>query len=120
MSKFFLFSKHNMQKRQPTTKKWYHDFAGNYFQLNAICLVSLIVLFISYIGLVNYTSSDGFEVSQMQKKIETIEEANRELELTVQNLQSMEHIKTISENLNFEQVKDVAFLSSSSAMALNE
>jgi len=121
MSKFLLFSKINAQKPvTPRTKKWYYNLTSNYFRLNIICLGVLIVLFVVYIGLVNTTTSADYELSKMQKKIESIESQNRELELTTESLQSMENIKQLKENFALQEVEQVSYLGGSSAVALSE
>jgi cell division protein FtsL len=121
MSKFLLFSKINAQKPvTPHTKKWYYKFTSNYFRLNIICLGVLIVLFIAYIGLINTTTSASYELTKIQEKIETMESQNRELELSVESLQSMEHIKDIKENFALTEVEEVSYLGGTSTVALSE
>lgn len=121
MSKFLLFSKINAQKpATPRTKKWYYNFTSNYFRLNIICLGILIVLFVAYIGLVNTAASADYELSKIQKKIDSIESQNRELELTVESLQSMENIKQLKEDFALKDVETVSYLGGSSAVALSE
>lgn len=121
MSKFFLFSKINKSKPQDfTTKKWYQRISLNYFSLNVICLSLIVILFVVYLGLVNDTSRDGFTLDDLQTKLSKIQEQNSSLDLQVHNLQSMEHIKTISQNYSFEEIKNPEYLSGSAAVAFNE
>lgn len=121
MSKFFLFSKINKNKPVvPNSASWYQRISLNYFSLNIIFLSLIIILFVSYISLVNNTSAKGFALDGLQDQLASIQEQNRQLDLQVHSLQSMEHIKTVSQNFTFEDVKDPEYLSGQSAVALNE
>lgn len=80
----------------------------------------LIALFVVYVGLASTTTSADYELSKIQKKIESIESQNRELELAAESLQSMENIKQLKENFALQEVAQVSYLGGSSAVALSE
>lgn len=119
MSKFFLFSHINKQKPQINTKTpWYHKF--NYFHLNVGCLLLIGVLFVSYIWVANDTANAGFNMDKLQSKLDTIAEQNRQLEVSVQQLQSMDHIKKLSENYSLEPINDAQYITANDSVALNK
>jgi len=121
MSKFILFSKINSSKpTAPNSAKWYQRISLNYFSLNIIALGVIIALFVCYIGLVNNTSAKGFTLDSLQEKLALTQEEGKQLDLQVQRLQSMDHIKTLSQNYKLEKIEDPEYLSRDSAVAFNE
>ena len=121
MSKFFLFSKINSRRPElPGPAKWYQKLTINYFSLNIIFVAVIIFLFVAYIGLVNNTSAHGFNLDRLQRQLTLAQEQNRSLDLAVHSLQSMEHIRTLSDNFSLEEVTNPQYLSGSGAVALSE
>ncbi len=121
MSKFFLFSKINSKKPElPTNAKWYQRLSLNYFSLNIIFLGIILLLFVAYISLVNNTSASGFNLDKLQTQLSLVQDQNKNLDLQVHSLQSMEHIKTISQDFSLEEVENPQYLSGSAAVALSE
>ncbi|MFA6027981.1 MAG: hypothetical protein WC752_03570 [Patescibacteria group bacterium] len=121
MSKFFRFSKLNCQKTAaPKAQHWYNRISLNYFVLNIAFVAIIIALFVSYIGLVNDTSADGFALDQLQDQLAAVSSQNKQLDLHVQSLQSMDNIKQVSENFTLEPVTDAEYLSGKPSVALSE
>lgn len=122
MSKFFLFSKFNRKQSKISDKNdsLFKRLSLNYFGLNILCLAVIVVLFVSYIGLVNDTSNDGFFLDGLENRLVESEESKKQLELQVHGLQSMAHIKEVSEKYTLETVDDPQYLSGQAAVALGE
>lgn len=121
MSKFFRFSKLNCQKNvNQKTLSLTRFLPMNCFVLNIIFIAVIIALFVAYIGLVNDTSADGFTLDQLQNQLTMVTEQNKQLDLAAQSLQSMDHIKTVSENFALEPVAEAEYLSGTSSVALSE
>ena len=102
-------------------QKWYHNVSLNYTSLNIITIALVMVLFVSYIGLVNNTASKGLGLSSLENQLAEIKSQNTELELQINSLQSMAHVKQLNQELAFEPVDQVEYLSiQPSAVALSE
>ncbi|MFH0819294.1 MAG: hypothetical protein V1898_04830 [Patescibacteria group bacterium] len=122
MSKFFLFSKINMQKHTRPSTAWYQSISLNYLGLNILGLILLVVLFFSYIVLVNNTASDGFVLDGLETQVARLEDSNNKLEFQKDNLESMEHVASLSVNYNLQSAQGgVEYLSLQPAtVALSE
>ena len=88
--------------------------------LNVLVFSLVMVIGVAYIAEVNRSSSKGFEMKDLQKRIDTLSVQNQQLEYQVAEKESVDHVTTHLKMLGMVPVDHVAYTSGAgSSVAVN-
>jgi len=116
MTKFTRYTV-NQERQETIWKK---------FKVGAISIRIVIFGLIIMVGLVyliqtNQVSTGGFEIKELNKKVEELQKESKKLELEAAKLQSLKTIKAATEEMNLVSVSKVDYLTlPPSSVALGE
>lgn len=77
---------------------------------NLILLFSILVLGLSYLFMVNSQGTKGYEIRKLETQLRQVESDQKDLQLRASDLESINHIQTQAQQLNFVPVTNVTFL----------
>lgn len=80
------------------------------FIVNLSLCVMVVVVGLGYLAVVNTTASDSFTVHQLSLRVDDIKESNSQLELSMSEVLSLQHISSISEGKNLIPATQVNYL----------
>jgi len=107
--KKFAKIKHEL-KRQSFWKK----FQG--FNFNIIILGLIVLVSFLYLIQVNSVAAKGFEIKDLEKRIEELKDGNKDLELKVAEFQSRGYIEKEIQKLNMVAVSNVDYITTVSTV----
>ncbi|MBU1036678.1 hypothetical protein KKF32_01405 [Patescibacteria group bacterium] len=81
---------------QPTATTKFMTLISNY-KIIIFCLS--IISLLSYLVIVNRTNTMGYEIAEMELRINNLKEQHRDLESKATELQSMQRIKSVSNSV---------------------
>ena len=81
--------------------------------LNLSILVSIIILAGLYLFGVTSTGTRNLEVTKLEQKVRELDNAQKQLQIEASDLQSINHIQTQSQKLNFVPASNVTYLKDS-------
>ncbi len=88
--------------------------------LNAVVVALILVIGIAHIAQVNHSSSKGFEMKALEKRIADLQIQNEQLEYQVAQKQSVDRVTTHLKMLGMVPVDHVAYTSTGgSSVAVN-
>lgn len=82
----------------------------NILTVNVVILALIIFAGISYLLVINQSSVAGIELKSLERNIDEVTRANRQLELRQAELQSLARIKEAGTNMQMVQVTDFQYL----------
>lgn len=89
----------------------------------ALCFVTVVLvclLSLFYLAQSNKISTKGYEIRELEEKLEALQEENHKLELKAAELQSVKYIEEEVKHLNMVPVEEVIYLTpGSSTVVLN-
>jgi len=109
MSKFFCLSR---KKRGSKTKckKIIPAMRANLKIINTILAVLVVVVAVSYFVQINSLATKGYQITELEDKVEQLEQEKKDLELISLNLQSMGTVKEKVDGLGLVAINDVQYL----------
>ncbi|PIY97261.1 MAG: hypothetical protein COY66_00480 [Candidatus Kerfeldbacteria bacterium CG_4_10_14_0_8_um_filter_42_10] len=120
MTKFTRYTVNNERQKFQQETIW------KKFKVGAISIRIVIFGLIIMVGLVyliqtNQVSTGGFEIKELNKKVEQLQKDNKKLELETTKLQSLKTIKAATENMDLVSVSKIDYITlPPSAVALSE
>jgi len=79
-------------------------------KLSVALFLCLIITGFAYLAVINSVSTRGFEIKNLEKRVEDLKEENKKLEMKTADLQSMEVIAQASKALDLEPAEKVEYL----------
>ncbi len=77
----------------------------------ALWLLAVVVVFgLSYLFLVNSTSTKGYEIKKLERSMSTLRETNKRLELEMAALKSIQHMENTVRTLNLVPSEKVYYV----------
>lgn len=70
-----------------------------------ICLISFLFLFQVF-----QSSTEGYKISDLEKKVEELKEKNKQLEIEAAKLRSLEHIESLKDQLNMVETRNIVYV----------
>ena len=83
------------------------------FQLNLILLSLILVLGLSYLFMVNSLGTKGYEIRKLDQQVRAIEAEQKNLQVEASDLESINHIQSQAQKLNFVPSTSVTYLKDS-------
>lgn len=84
------------------------------FNFNIVILTLIVLISLLYLAQVNSVAAKGFEIKDLEKRIEELKESNKKLELKVAELRSRGYIGEQIQKLNMVSVSSIDYLSDTS------
>lgn len=112
----------SFQKRAsvPKVQTWL-SFIKHSPAINIVLGAVLIVMGMTYLGIVNSTAADTVKLHQLSTSIDATQTANRDLELDITEVLSLQHVDQMSERYQLVDATDVEYVSvSDPAVALSQ
>lgn len=123
MTKYARLTNSRLSRRKqasaPKVQTWKTLFS-NTLVVNIAMLSLFVVMGVGYLGIVNSAASDTFHVYDLSQRIDDTTQANRDLELAISEVQSLQHVKSMSEQYALIPTTGAEYLDLNSAVALSE
>ncbi len=103
----------------PKVKSWL-TFVQNSSVVNLSLIALIIVMGFSYLGIVNSTAADTVRLHALTSSVEEQKDSNNKLELSITEVQSLQHISDMSERYDLVVATDVEYIETDTAVALNQ
>lgn len=121
MSKFIRFSRFNREKFKTSPKESLRKRRLGFFKLKTIIIGLIIIGGIFYLVQTNKVAVEGFQIKELNQRIEDLRQENRKLEIEAASLQSISEIKKASQDLNLVKAEKIEYIEAgASAVALGE
>jgi len=106
MSPFQQLTKiqHGVRRRQ----KWQKLFQMS--TLNVIAIALILTMGTLYLVQVNRATTKGYQIRDLEKKIQAIEDSNRKVQLEVAELQSLDSVEERIKELGMVPVSNVKYI----------
>ncbi|MFH1598011.1 MAG: hypothetical protein ABIB97_02985 [Patescibacteria group bacterium] len=115
MSKFILFSRFNKKHIRPQMNGKQKKFSVNANMLRLMIVSTVLALGIFYLVETNQVSTRGFELRNLQDKVDELNVQNEKLEVEAAEMKSMQRIEELSQELNLISGGPVLYLNTASA-----
>jgi cell division protein FtsL len=96
--------KHQVQRRQ----KWQKFYSMS--TLNLVAMALILVMGALYLVQVNRATTKGYQIRDLEKKIQAVEDSNRKIELEVAELQSLDSIEERIDKLGMVPVDHIDYV----------
>lgn len=129
MGKYITFSKNKYikQRRFGTSlnKKQRQKTIGFPLSFGNVSLGFFIIILVGALGLlyisqINSVAVAGYTIKETDKKIEELKRKNKELELELARLQSVNNIRNESQRLNMVELSQASFVNPFTAVAVKK
>lgn len=86
------------------------------FPLSTLLFSALLVLGVSYIFATNAIATKGFEIQELEKRVDNLREEQKHLAKQAMNMQSMSEVRSRLANLDLVPVDTIDYVSSSASV----
>jgi len=120
MPKFIIYQRYQQIKERLSRQgiKARSKINSRKYLLSLLCIISLTGFF--HLVQINNLATKGYNIKDLEEKVATLKEKNKDLEIMVTDLRSSERINKEVENLDMEQVVRVEYLKANGAsVAIN-
>lgn len=114
MSKFIKLFKRNC--RQESERNQSGSRAKGVF-FSVLIFIIIFTIGIFYLGQVNKLATLGFRLHELENKAGELERVNRNIELKIISLQSMDRLKSLAEVLNLVKVDKIEYIDKAAELA---
>lgn len=107
--------------RDRNHKKTKTSLGGTRISLVSLCFVFIAIIILSGIGYlyqVNFLATQGFEMKEIEKKIQDVEKENKQLQIREIELRSMSNIEKATEELNLVNSSNVTYIEVAGSVAM--
>jgi len=88
-------------------------------KLNALLLLSAIVLSLVYVGFINSNTLKAYAMRDIEKRLATLKEMNEKMEFDLTELQSVDHIKQSAAQMGLVITDKIIYIKADTGVALN-
>lgn len=88
-------------------------------KINALLLLSAIVLSLVYVGFINSNTRKAYAIRDAEKRLTVLKEMNEKMEFDLTELQSVDHIKTAAAQLGLVATDRIEYIKVDTGVALN-
>jgi cell division protein FtsL len=79
-------------------------------KINTVLLASIVILGFGYLFQINALGTTGYEIKKIEKRLQTLEQEQKSLQLDASDLQSIDRVQAEAMKMNFVPSENVTYL----------
>jgi hypothetical protein len=110
MSKFTRIFAQKRERSRPKTNGIFAKFKINQLKLGITLFILIIASGFAYLGLINNVAARGFEIKDLEKKVENLQLESKKLEIKAAELESIQEITKAKNSLNLVEISKIEYI----------